>query len=74
MNSQVIRVSILAIWSFLILGLWGWWLTASLNSDNGEPITEAGQGMILMFTSGCCGGTWMVGLLAMVLIFSFIRR
>ena len=59
-------------WAAVIVGLWLAWTSATLGTlppGNGGSVLVAAT-----FTSGCCGLSWVVGLVPIVLCFALLRR
>ena len=58
-------------WSALIVGLWVAWTAGAMAET--EPGSDGALGVVTLLTSGCCGVTWIVGLVPIALCFWLIR-
>tara|TARA_R100000388_G_scaffold93381_1_gene77935 strand:+ start:350 stop:604 length:255 start_codon:yes stop_codon:yes gene_type:complete len=59
-------------WAALIVLLWMAWTFGSIAEI--EPGNDAAVGFAAILTSGCCGFTWIVGLVPIVLMFAILKR
>lgn len=70
-NTQVwwLQLGVAFAWAALIVVLWlGWTGAAARDMPAGDG------GVAVLLTTGCCGFTWVVGLVPIVLIFTMLRR
>ncbi len=59
-------------WAGLIVFLWLSWTYGAMG--NIAPGNDGAVGVTVMLTSGCCGMTWIVGLVPIALVFTILRR
>lgn len=74
MSERIIRIFSLLTWTLLVAGLWGMWTLGAMKTPDGELLGETERGLVIILTSGCCGSTWLGGLLALFLVFWMVRR
>ena len=73
-NTRVWWLQILVVcgWAGLIGLMWLGWTAESMR--NIDPGNDAGVGVAAMLTTGCCGFTWVIGLVPIVLCFAILKR
>lgn len=70
-NTRVwwLQLAVAFAWAALVVALWLAWTSASTSA------MDAGSGGVaVLMTTGCCGFTWVVGLVPIVLVFAILRR
>jgi hypothetical protein len=60
-------------WTIAVAFAWVMWTGGTLN-DPEIMANETASGCVMLTTSGCCGGTWMVGIVGLLLITALLRR
>lgn len=73
-SSQGVRVLLLFGWSCAILLAWSWWSLGLFAPVDGKPLTDGAVGCGMLITSGCCGSTWLFGVVAMSAVYALVRR
>lgn len=61
-------------WTVAAFVLWILWSGATVEQSNVDPELAGTEGLGILITSGCCCGSWLVGLVGIMLIFAFLRR
>lgn len=65
-----LQLAVAFTWAAVIVGLWLAWTSATLKVS---PDPDS-AGFAVVLTSGCCGLSWVVGLVPIVLCFALLRR
>ena len=70
-NARVwwLQLMVVLAWTGLAGGLWLAWCGAVVQDMDAE-----GTGLAVVLTTGCCGFSWVVGLVPIVLVFAVLRR
>ena len=64
-----LQLMVVLAWTGLAGGLWLAWTGAVMQDMDAE-----GTGLAVVLTTGCCGFSWVVGLVPIVLVFAVLRR
>jgi hypothetical protein len=64
-----LQLMVVLAWTGLAGGLWLAWTGAVMQDTSAE-----GTGLAVVLTTGCCGFSWVVGLVPIVLVFAVLRR
>lgn len=65
-----LQLAVAFTWAAVIVGLWLAWTSATLKVSP-DPDSAV---FTVALTSGCCGLSWVVGLVPIVLCFALLRR
>lgn len=64
-----LQLTVAFAWAALIVFLWLGWTSATL-----RDMPAGDGGLAALITTGCCGFTWVVGLVPIVLCFWILRE
>ena len=70
-NARVwwLQLMVVLAWAGLIGGPWLGWTGAAV-----QDMPPGDSGLAAVLTTGCCGFSWVVGLVPIVLVFAVLRR
>jgi len=64
-----LQIAVVAAWVVAVAALWLSWSAAVV-----QDMPPGDSGLAVILTTSCCGMSWVVGLVPIVLIFAILRR